>query len=439
MRNVVIPRDAWELDRLPEHLTVTFRVLDERGREVARGTDLEKLRHELAPKVREELATAGEGIEATGLTTWSIGRSDTAARDRRTPWAARVTGYPGLVDRGTSVDVRVFPTAAERDPAHRRGVRRLLLLETPSPTRAVTRGLDNAARLALSRTPHGALDKLLDDCVTASVDALITAAGGPAWDEASYAKLRAVTRAKLESTTARVLDSVRTVLTGWHRVQARIGELTAPVLADARRDATRQVNALISPGFVTAAGTARLGDLARYLQAVELRIDKLRADPARDAQWTAEVKVVADEYAADVAALPAGVEPSPELQEIRWMIEELRVALYAHPMRTRYPVSVKRIQKALDELRGSCRGSNASSMSGVKLSVSLSDADLAFLDEYARTHGIRSRSGVLHEALALLRERRLGADYAAAWDEWAADSENVVWDQASADGLDAAR
>ena len=77
----------------------------------------------------------------------------------------------------------------------------------------MTRGLDNAARLP-SRTPHGSLDKLLDDCVTASVDALITAAGGPAWDEASYAKLRAVTRAKLESTTARVLDSVRTVLTG---------------------------------------------------------------------------------------------------------------------------------------------------------------------------------------------------------------------------------
>ena len=101
------------------------------------------------------------------------------------------------------------------------------------------------------------------------------------------------------------------------------------------------------------AGTARLGDLARYLQAVELRIDKLRADPARDAQWTAQVRVVADEYAAELGALPAGVEPSPALREIGWMIEELRVALYAHPMRTRYPVSVKRIQKAIDDLRGS--------------------------------------------------------------------------------------
>jgi ATP-dependent helicase HrpA len=353
MRNVTIPRDAWELDRLPDHLTVTFRVVDEGGREVARGTNLEKLRHDLAPKVREELATAGADIEATGVTTWSIGHPGdrTLPREigvRRGPHV--VTGYPGLVDRGTSVDVRVFPTAAERDPAHRRGVRRLLLLETSSPARAVTRGLDNAARLALSRTPHGSLPALLDDCVTASVDALITAAGGPPWDEASYGRLLAATRAKLESTTVRVLDAVRAVLTAWHRVQARLGDLTAPVLAAGRRDLVRQVDALIGPGFVTTAGTARLGDLARYLQAVELRIDKLRADPTRDAQWTAEVRVVADEYAAELAALPAGVEPSPELQEIRWMVEELRVALFAHPMRTRYPVSVKRIQKAIDEL-----------------------------------------------------------------------------------------
>jgi ATP-dependent helicase HrpA len=159
-----------------------------------------------------------------------------------------------------------------------------------------------------------------------------------------------VTRSKLAPTTVRVLDAVRAVLTAWHRVQTRLGELTAPSLADGRRDLVRQVDGLMAPGFVTAAGTARLGDLARYLQAAELRIDKLRADPARDAQWTAQVRVVADEYAAELAALPAGVEPSPAQREIGWMIEELRVALYAHPMRTRYPVSVKRIQKAIDDL-----------------------------------------------------------------------------------------
>ena len=86
------------------------------------------------------------------------------------------------------------------------------------------------------------------------------------------------------------------------------------------------------------------------MEAIERRIEKLRTDPARDAEWTAQIRVVADEYAQLVAELPPGVEPSAELTEIRWMIEELRVSLYAHPMRTRYPISIKRIQRAIDEL-----------------------------------------------------------------------------------------
>jgi ATP-dependent helicase HrpA len=140
------------------------------------------------------------------------------------------------------------------------------------------------------------------------------------------------------------------VLVVWHRVQARLADLRAPVLATGVADITAQVDALVGPGFATAAGAARLTDVARYLEAVERRIEKLRADPARDAEWTAQVRVVADEYSAELAALPSGVEPGHELREIRWMIEELRVSLYAHPMRTRYPVSIKRIQKAIDDL-----------------------------------------------------------------------------------------
>jgi ATP-dependent helicase HrpA len=348
MRGVEIPREAWELDRLPEHLTVTFRVVDEAGHEVARGTDLEALRRKLAPKVRAELAAAGVDIETTGATTWSFGSLPREHPIRR--GSHTVTGYPGVIDRGTSVDVRVFPTAAERDPAHHRGVRRLLLLETPSPVRQVQRDLDNAAKLALSRNPHGSVAALLDDCVTAAADHLIAAAGGPAWDERSYARLRKLFADRLAATTLQVLHAVRGVLVVWHRVQAQLSDLRAPVLTAGVADITAQVNALVGPGFATAAGATRLADVARYLEAVERRIEKLRADPARDAEWTAQVRAVADEYAAELAALPPGVEPGPELREIRWMIEELRVGLYAHPMRTRYPVSIKRIQRALDDL-----------------------------------------------------------------------------------------
>ncbi|MGH3614329.1 MAG: ATP-dependent RNA helicase HrpA [Pseudonocardia sp.] len=353
MRGVHIPREAWELDRLPEHLSVTFRVVDETGCEIARGTDLEVLRRELAPKVRAELAAAGVELERTGLTTWSVGRPGDRAlpREQRIRRGSHVvTGHPGLIDRDTSVDIRVFPTAAERDPAMWRGTRRLLLLETPSPAKQVQRGLDNAAKLALSRNPHGSVAALLEDCVTAAADALITAGGGPAWDEPAYLRLRGLFQKQLASTTLDVLHGVRAVLVVWHRVQTQLGELTAPVLLAARVDLTAQVDPLVGPGFATAAGVSRLADVVRYLEAVERRIEKLRADPARDAGWTGQVRVVADEYDAEVAALPPGVEPSPALREIRWMIEELRVSLYAHPMRTRYPVSIKRIQKAIDEL-----------------------------------------------------------------------------------------
>jgi ATP-dependent helicase HrpA len=348
MRGVDIPRDAWELDRLPEHLTVTFRVVDEAGHEVATGTDLDALRRRLAPKVREELAAAGAELERTGLTTWSLGTLPRELPVRRGSHV--VTGYPGLIDRGSTVDVRVFPTAAERDPVTWRGVRRLLLLDTPSPAKQVQRGLDNAAKLALSRNPHGSVAALLDDCITAAADALITAAGGPAWDERSYARLRKLFAERLASTTLQVLQAVRGVLTVWHRVQAQLGDLRAPVLAAGVAEMTAQVNALVGPALATAAGASRLADVTRYLEAVERRIEKLRADPARDAAWTAQVRVVADEYEAELAALPPGVEPSPQLREIRWLIEELRVGLYAHPMRTRYPVSIKRIQKAMDDL-----------------------------------------------------------------------------------------
>ena len=341
MRGVTIPRDAWELDRLPEHLTVTFRVVDERGAEVARGTDLEALRRELAPQVAAELAATD--VTQSGLTTWTIGELPHEIGVRRGRHV--VTGYPGLVDRGDSVDVRVFPTAAERDAAHARGVRRLLLLDTPSPARQVHRGLDSATRLVLARNPHGSVAALVDDCVTAAADALINAAGGPSWDERGYARLKALFAKRLPGTTQQVLDAVRGVLTVWHRVQSALTDLRA-----APRDLTAQLDALVGPGFATRDGATRLADVARYLEAAERRIEKLRVDPARDAAWTAEVAVVADEYAQLVAALPPGTEPSPALREIRWMIEELRVSLYAHPMRTRYPVSVRRIQQAIDAL-----------------------------------------------------------------------------------------
>ncbi|MEJ8281117.1 ATP-dependent RNA helicase HrpA [Pseudonocardia spirodelae] len=348
MRDVEIRREDWELERLPEHLTVTFRVLDENGAELARDTDLDRLRRDLAPKVREELAAAGSDVEATGLTAWTIGDLPRELPIRR--GAHVVTGYPGLRDRGRHADVRVFATVAERDPAHHRGARRLLMLGTPNPGKQVARGLDNRARLALSRNPHGSLDALLDDCTTAAADHLMARGGGDPYDAAQYARLAELLRMRLPATTLQVLDAVRGVLEVWHRVGAALSDLRGPATRDGVADVSAIVGRLTAPGFVTASGANRLGDVRRYLQGCELRLDKLRTDPDRDARWTAGMAPVEAEYRGLLAALPEHTEASPALREIGWMIEELRISLYAHPMRTRHPVSVPRIERAIDEL-----------------------------------------------------------------------------------------
>ncbi|MFP5073124.1 ATP-dependent RNA helicase HrpA [Pseudonocardia nantongensis] len=359
MRNVAIRREDWELERLPEHLTVTFRVLDEAGTELARDTDLDRLRRRLAPEVREELAAAGTEVEATGLTGWTIGELPRELPIQRGTHV--VTGYPGLLTRGAqsrAVDVRVFATAAERDPAHHRGVRRLLLLTTPNPGKQVQRGLDNRARLALSRNPHGSLEALLDDCATAAADHLMNRGGGDPFDTAQYDRLAELLRMRLPATTLQVLDAVRGVLETWHWVGGQLTDLRGSATRDGVADVRAVMDRLVGaggrtghdPGFVTSAGATRLGDLQRYLKALGLRLDKLHADPERDARWTAEMAPVEAEYRGLLAALPEGTEPSPALREIGWMIEELRVSLYAHPMKTRHPVSVQRVERAIDEL-----------------------------------------------------------------------------------------
>jgi ATP-dependent helicase HrpA len=174
--------------------------------------------------------------------------------------------------------------------------------------------------------------------------------GGDPFDEPQFDRLAELLRMRLPATTLQVLDAVRGVLEVWHRVQARLGEMGGPATRDGVADVRAQLGRLVHPGFVTQTGATRLGDVRRYLQAIELRLDKLHADPGRDARWSAEVAPVEREYRRLLAAMPDGVEPSAALREIGWMLEELRVSLFAHPMKTRMPVSVQRVERAIDEL-----------------------------------------------------------------------------------------
>jgi ATP-dependent helicase HrpA len=261
--------------------------------------------------------------------------------------------YPALADTGDAVDVRLFDTEAEAEAAMAAGTRRLLLLRVPSGVRSIADRLPNERKLAMSRSPYPSIGALLDDCAACAADQVIADAGGPAWDADGFARLVAEARSALPLATARVVDAVAQVLEAAHEAEARLRRSASPALAAAVADARDQFAALLYPQFVSETGLRRLLDLARYLRAITRRLDTAAEDPARDAERTAAVRRVTGAYQRAVGQLPAARRSDPDVRSVRWMIEELRVSLFAQVLGTSGPVSEKRILTALGRLTAS--------------------------------------------------------------------------------------
>ncbi|GAA2368369.1 ATP-dependent RNA helicase HrpA [Streptomyces cuspidosporus] len=356
MAGVRIDPEDWDPDKVPGHLKITFRVVDERRRKLAEDKDLEALKQRLKPKTRAAISKAfetskeGGGLEQrTGLTRWTVGTLPRTFETRRA--GQPVKAYPALVDEGESVAVRLFDTEAEQREAMWRGTRRLILLGLPAnPAKFAQDKLSNQAKLALSRSPHGSVQALFEDCVAASADRLIAGRGGPAWDEEGFRKLFDGVRADIMDATLDTVRKVQEVLAAWQACERRLKATTSPALLASLADVKEQLAELIKPGFVTEHGVRRLPDLMRYLVAVDRRLQQLPTSAERDRARMAKVKEMRDEYAWLLEQFPAGRPVPREALEIRWMIEELRVSYFAHALGTAYPVSDKRIVKAIDAL-----------------------------------------------------------------------------------------
>lgn len=356
MVGVTLTADDFDWSRLPDHLKVTFRIVDERRRKLAEDKDLEALQLQLKPKARKAISQAaaataeregGESLERTGLTDWTIGSLTRVFETRRA--GQPVKAYPALVDDGDTVSVRLFDTEAEQAQAMWQGTRRLILRNIPvNPAKFASDKLTNAQKLALSANPHGSVQALFDDCATAAADKLIGDLGGPAWDEESYRKLYDRVRAEIVDTTVRTVGQVQQVLAAWQACERRLKGVRSPVLLANLADVRKQLDALVRPGFVTATGLRRLADLMRYLVAADRRLQQMPTGVQRDTTRMEKVHEMQDEYAWLLEQMPQGRPVPQQVLDIRWMIEELRVSYFAHALGTAYPVSDKRIVKAID-------------------------------------------------------------------------------------------
>ena len=386
----IIPPGSWNWDAVPSHLRMAFSVVDRDGRILEEGQNLAELQSTLAGATRRaiaeqlgatpktvsprgsspsrsgvslpsrsphsqarggSLAAVGPGSttesiqERSGLTNWSVGALPREVK--RLVSGHTVTGYPALVDEGAAAGLRVFQRQDVQESAMRGGVIRLLALKVPSPDRYVLDHLSNTEKLTFSQNPHGSVTDLIADCTLATIDKL-TPAELP-WNEADFNALYEVVRAELIDTVFSVTAVVERVLASKLRIDKALRASNSLPLISALNDIKQQLELLVFPGFVAKTGFAQLSQLPRYLAAIERRLEKLPSNVARDGQSMAAVQRLEDEYDDAMAALLPGQRSTAGLEHVRWMLEELRVSLFAVELGTAYSVSEKRVRVALSK------------------------------------------------------------------------------------------
>jgi ATP-dependent helicase HrpA len=344
----VAPGD-FDLDRVPDHLRVRFRVEDGAGTEVAAGRDLASLQRALAPDARRAVAAAVPGIERRGETAWAFGSLPKAV-DADAGGGVPVRGYPALVDEGATVGVRVFGDEAAQAAAMAAGTRRLLVLAVPAARRDAERRLRAVPALAAAPARYPGVDALADDCVAAAADRIVASEGGPAWDGEGFARLAAAARVRLARLAAGAAAQAADLVAAAVALEGRFAAVRAPALRPAVADMRAQVRSLVTPGFVTRVGLGRLRDMGRYLEGVRLRLDKLGERPERDRALMATARGLEAEFTAAREALPPERRAAPEVVDVAWLLEELRVSLFAQVLGTPRPVSEQRVRRAVAAL-----------------------------------------------------------------------------------------
>jgi ATP-dependent helicase HrpA len=339
-----IPIDAFELDSLPRHLRPRFRIVDDTGNPVVEGNDLVVLKGEVSNEIRTAVGEINHELETTGLTTWSIGELPPIVEIAGTEHTMRA--YPTLVDEGNSVAVRLLATEQEQAQAMLEGTRRLLLLNLPSARKLLRPLLTAEARDAIRFGPHESQAAWIEDCLGCAIGAIVTAAGGPAWDAVGFDRLLGRARDELGSLVLDIAAASLDVFDALEVLEAAFNRPAVQSHEAALQDVADQASSLIYPGFLSAVGPARIQDISRYLAAAAKRLEQLPGDPVRDARLMATIHSLENE----IDRLEHVIPDDPRLMDVAWMIQELRVSFFAQALGTREKVSEKRIRKRLREI-----------------------------------------------------------------------------------------
>jgi ATP-dependent helicase HrpA len=346
---VEVPRDAFREEVLPPHLRVNFVLLDEADKVIARARSLPALREKHGGEAQRDFAMQSQ--LTAGARSWVFG--DLQERQEAATGSRKQVGFPALVDEGDSVGLRVFATPPEARASHQRGTARLIRLVLARDLKPVRRDLPvnvQAEMVYKSLAAHPLLnpelntgrdlrDDLLDRIVmTVFLDGREPLRGAVAFEERVAAQ-----RGGIGLPAQEISRAVQGLLERLGRIQAALSKVPESVAADLRT----QLAWLVPAGFLLVTPWERLRDYPRYLQALEQRLEKLALDARRDARLSAEIASLEARYRERVRTERGAVAPGED--EFRWLLEEFRVSLFAQQLKTRVPVSARRLEDAWRE------------------------------------------------------------------------------------------
>ncbi|WP_186169989.1 ATP-dependent RNA helicase HrpA [Burkholderia gladioli] len=404
---IAMKSSDFKLETLAAHLFMNFKVIDEHGRQLGMGRNLAQLRGELGAQAQQHfqkiaaaatLAPAGESAEGaelrpapaapgTGgrsapprtapatakgaaggageggqggqgaqgaqggatalyenLTTWNFGKLPELLEIRRR--GQTLFGYPALVDRGTHCDVEVFDSPEEAARIHRAGLRRLFALQLKEPIKYLEKNLPGLREMAMQYMTLGSQDELRDQLIDTALDRACLQDPLPI-DDAGFHARRDEGRSRLNLLAQEIARLVGQILAEYAGLGKKLAQ--AKPFAAAHADMTAQLGALVGKRFVIDTPYPQLAHFPRYLKGIAMRIDKLKADAARDARQLAEFAPLNQQYLR--ALSQRGGAADARLTEFRWLLEELRISLFAQELRTPMPVSVKRLHKVWESLQ----------------------------------------------------------------------------------------
>ncbi|HEX4944991.1 MAG TPA: ATP-dependent RNA helicase HrpA [Usitatibacteraceae bacterium] len=333
--------DVWSREDAPAHLAMNLRVVDDAKRELAMGRDLAALRRQLGEAAQLTLAQSKPGLEREGITAWDFGDLPAEVSFRRGNQA--LTGYPALVDEGASVAIRLFDTRDKAVQAHRGGVKRLLAFELREQVKYLERGPQGFNALALKLQAVTSAEKLREDIAAAVIDRAFIGDDETPRTPKSFEEQKKRARTRLPAVTEALTRHVIAIAEAHHALTAVLAQGAS--LGKVAHEVKAQRDQLVHPGFLARTPWERLEHIPRYLKGGALRLQKYRANAERDLRHAPVVAGLWAQYEADREAGKGGAR----LEEFRWLVEELRVSLFAQELKTPLPVSAKRLQKFRDE------------------------------------------------------------------------------------------